>query len=312
VRNGIRCIAFCKTRSLCEWVYERCISELRSTTASSGNNLSKKVESYRGGYSSEARRSIEKKLFKEELLAVVATSALELGVDIGGIDLTLHCGYPGSISSLMQQSGRAGRGGKPSASVMVCFSSPSEQHFWRFPKTLLTNGLDAPPAVPVNAGLLQNHLLCAGKEYPLVGENSITKLLTSERKKPLQSKMIDRALFAGALYDECIDKLLRDRLVTEGKNTVADGEDGKDQMITTYSTHPSVDKPWARVSLRSIEPIAYQIVDLNHNLQGGRTDTINENAVMDTIPYSRVFYHAFPGAVIMHRGWYVLFIWSFA
>ena len=85
------------------------------------------------------------------------------------------------------------------------------------------------------------------------------------------------------------------------KVTVTDSE-GKDEIITTFSTHPSVDRPYSRVSLRSIEPIAYQIVDLNHNLQGGRTDTINENAVLDTIPYSRVFYHAFPGAVIMHRG----------
>ena len=277
VRNGVRCIAFCKTRSLCEWVYERCVSELRSTSLS----LSKKVESYRGGYAAEARRSIEKRLFKEELLAVVATSALELGVDIGGIDLTLHCGYPGSISSLMQQSGRAGRGGKPSASVMICFSSPSEQHFWRFPKTLLTTGLDAPPAVPVNAGLLQNHLLCAGEEHALVGENSITTLLTSERSKPVRcSNLIDRTLFSGSLYDECIEKLLKDRLITAGKVTISDAN-GKEEIITTYSTHPSVDKPWARVSLRSIEPISYQIVDLNHNLQGGRTDTINENAVMD-------------------------------
>ena len=300
VRNGIRCIAFCKTRSLCEWVYERCISDLRST-ATGGSDLSKKVESYRGGYSADARRSIEKRLFKEELLAVVATSALELGVDIGGIDLSLHCGYPGSISSLMQQAGRAGRGGKPSASVMVCFSSPSEQNFWRFPKTLLTNGLDAPPAVPVNAGLLQNHLLCAGEEYSLVGENSITTLLTSERREPVRSQIVDRDLFSGALYDECIEKLLQDRLMTAGKVTVADAG-GKDEIISTFSTHPSVDRPYSRVSFRSIEPIAYQIVDLNHNLQGGRTDTINENAVLDTIPYSRVFYHAFPGAVIMHRG----------
>lgn len=204
-------------RSLCEWVYERCISDLRSTAAG-GSDLSKKVESYRGGYSADARRSIEKRLFKEDLLAVVATSALELGVDIGGIDSTLHCGYPGSTSSLMQQAGRAGRGGKPSASIMVCFSSPSEQHFWRFPKTLLTNGLDAPPAVPVNAGLLQNHLLCAGEEYSLVGENSITTLLTSERREPVRSQIVDRDLFSGALYDECIEKLLQDRLMTAGKS----------------------------------------------------------------------------------------------
>ncbi len=65
----------------------------------------------------------------------------------------------------------------------------------------------------------------------------------------------------------------------------------------------SVDRPWLRVSLRSIEPINYSIVDLSHPQQGGRNDGIHDQAaVMDTIPYSRVFYHAYPGAIIMHRG----------
>ena len=128
VKVGIRCIAFCKTRMLAEWVYERCVSNLRSDSATT--ELSKRVEVYRGGYSASIRRDIENRLFQNELFGVVATSALELGVDIGGIDLTLHCGYPGSISSLMQQAGRAGRGGvkdMSSFSIMICFNSPSEQ-----------------------------------------------------------------------------------------------------------------------------------------------------------------------------------------
>ena len=61
--------------------------------------------------------------------------------------------------------------------------------------------------------------------------------------------------------------------------------------------------PWKRVSLRSIEPVSYAIVDLSHNLQGGKTDKVHDpSVVLDRIPYSRVFYHAFPGAIIMHRG----------
>ena len=128
VRNNIRSIAFCKTRMLAEWVYERCVSLLKS-----GDNpadLVDKVEIYRGGYSASIRRNIEARLFKNELFGVVGTSALELGIDLGGIDLTLHCGFPGSYASLMQQAGRAGRGASTrgsSFSIMVCFSSPSEQ-----------------------------------------------------------------------------------------------------------------------------------------------------------------------------------------
>lgn len=128
VRNGIRSIAFCKTRMLAEWVYESCVSILKSDENTA--ELSDKVEIYRGGYVTSIRRSIEKRLFKNELFGVVGTSALELGIDLGGIDLTLHCGYPGSIASLLQQAGRAGRGAAAqgaSFAIMVCFSSPSEQ-----------------------------------------------------------------------------------------------------------------------------------------------------------------------------------------
>jgi ATP-dependent helicase YprA (DUF1998 family) len=127
VRNGIRSIAFCKTRMLAEWVFERCIALLKSEDSPT---LSDKVEIYRGGYSASIRRNIEARLFKNELFGVVGTSALELGIDLGGIDLTLHCGFPGSYASLMQQAGRAGRGASTRGSsfaIMICFSSPSEQ-----------------------------------------------------------------------------------------------------------------------------------------------------------------------------------------
>lgn len=127
VSKGMRSIAFCKTRMLAEWVYEKSVSILKSEHK--GSQLCHKLEVYRGGYSASARRDIESRLFNNELLGVVGTSALELGIDIGGIDLTLHCGFPGSHASLMQQAGRAGRGANTGTSfaIMVCFSSPSEQ-----------------------------------------------------------------------------------------------------------------------------------------------------------------------------------------
>jgi DEAD/DEAH box helicase domain-containing protein len=180
VANNVRCIAFCKTRSLVEWVYERTVSALRSDLNT--EHLASRVESYRGGYTVEARRIIEQRLFKNELLGVVGTSALELGVDIGGIDVTLHCGYPSSHSSLLQQAGRAGRGisrlDMPSFSIMICFNSPFEQQIWRHPKNLLSCGLSVPTVVPLNVGLTEGHMLCAGKEYPLTGQMPVTNLLS--------------------------------------------------------------------------------------------------------------------------------------
>ena len=92
VIQGRRTIAFAKTRNLVEWIFERTLAALRSDPATA--HLVGKVESYRGGYTRIERRKIEDRLFRNDLLGVVGTNALELGVDVGGIDLTLHCGYP--------------------------------------------------------------------------------------------------------------------------------------------------------------------------------------------------------------------------
>lgn len=161
VTKGVRCIAFCKTRCLVEWVYERCIKALKQSKETA--NLISKVDSYRGGYSKLKRREIEEKLFHNQLLGVVGTSALELGVDIGGVGLTLHCGFPSSHASLMQQAGRAGRGAaashQPSLAICVCFNSPIDQHLWRHPTSLLSRGLSAPLSMPIYPGLVQGHLI---------------------------------------------------------------------------------------------------------------------------------------------------------
>jgi len=161
VAKGVRCIAFCKTRCLVEWVYERCIKTLKQSKETA--DLVTKVDSYRGGYSKLKRREIEEKLFHNQLLGVVGTSALELGVDIGGVGLTLHCGFPSSHASLMQQAGRAGRGAaashQPSLAICVCFNSPIDQHLWRHPTSLLSRGLSAPLSMPIYPGLVQGHLI---------------------------------------------------------------------------------------------------------------------------------------------------------
>ena len=328
VKNKVRCIAFCKTRSLVEWVYEKTISALRSDLET--EHLASQVESYRGGYSVDERRLIEQRLFKNELLAVVGTSALELGVDIGGIDITLHCGYPSSRSSLLQQAGRAGRGSTrlsvPSLAIMICFNSPSEQHIWRHPKNLLSHILSIPASVPVNVGLVEGHMLCAGEEYPLVGRSRVTCLAScSDEVTGGNSLLNDHELLGGEEhYREARSLLVSNGSLLEETVPVFRNETikvNKTHLVslalfsnytirfrliypcTPFEYCKSLGKPWTRVSLRSIEPITYSIVDASHPLQGGRMDTImNEKAVLDTIPYSRVFYHAFPGAIITHRG----------
>lgn len=244
ISAGVRAIAFCKTRSLVEWVYERTLAILQSNQSTCA--LTSRVESYRGGYTAEARRSIEERLFHRKLLGVVGTCALELGVDVGGVDLTLHTGYPGSISSLLQQSGRAGRGKEhhnvPSCAIMVCFSSPSEQYIWKNPTTLLSRGLDAPPNLPINDSVMQGHLLCAGDEFPLTGDRSVACLLnefTIHGRCPSDCDLFGPS----SVYFENVDFLAKKGLLSQKDASVVSDQrrsgksDGKGR-IPVYSTHP--------------------------------------------------------------------------
>ena len=153
-------------------------NELMNTKAP---HLRDYIASYRGGYTAQDRRDIESKLFSGQLLGVCATCALELGVDVGTLDVTLHLGYPGSISSLWQQAGRAGRGGRPSLSIIVCFDSPVDQYFARFPDKLLRAPVEGVVLGVDNPHILRGHLLCAASEERL---NSI-KLIASNLQERL-------------------------------------------------------------------------------------------------------------------------------
>jgi len=298
VSRGVRCIAFCKTRCLVEWVYERTLQALKHSPKTA--HLCGQVESYRGGYTKAERRLIEEKLFNNQLLGVVGTSALELGVDIGGVDLTLHCGFPTSHENLIQQSGRAGRGLNASTSlaICICFNSPMDQHLWRHPTSLLSRKYSAPLSMPIFPGLVEQHLLCAGREYPLTGSLNVS-VLQSSGDDVVQNLLSDIDLFGSReVYMEALETLKSQGSVTEEKVPITTGS-GK---AIVYKTHPSIKNPSTQVAIRSIEPVNYQIVDTSHPIQAGRTDGIHdEGAVLDTIPYSRIFYHAFPGAVITHR-----------
>jgi DEAD/DEAH box helicase domain-containing protein len=299
VANGVRVIAFCKTRNLVEWVFEKATAALKRNARTS--HLVNSIESYRGGYNQTERRKIEERLFRGDLIGVVGTNALELGVDIGGIDLTLHCGYPSSYASLLQQAGRAGRDkGRldvASCSVVVCFNSPPEQHLWKQPQALLGQGMSDPCIIPMNSGIVQAHLLCASEEFPLTGELAATALLNVEHV----SIPSDHSLFGGeALYKDAIEQLISNGSII--KETFGVSLSDRTEL-SLYKARPSVRRPWTRVSIRSIEPVSYSIVNISHPVQAGRMDGVHDvQAIMDTIPYSRVFYHAHPGAIITHRG----------
>lgn len=129
--------------------------------------LARRVRPYRGGYLPEERRAIEDELFSGQLAGVIATSALELGIDVGGLDAVVLDGFPGTIASFWQQAGRAGRHGRESAAVLVAGDDQLDQWMATHPEELLTRSPEPAVVNPANPFVLDPHLRCAAHELPL-------------------------------------------------------------------------------------------------------------------------------------------------
>src|ERR1700722_9320204 len=125
------------------------------------------VRGYRGGYLPRERREIEQKLRDGEIRAVVATSALELGIDVGSLDAVVMAGYPGTIASTWQRSGRAGRRNTASLAIMVASSAPVDQYVVEHPEYLFERSPEHAYVNADNLEVLLNHLKCAVFELPL-------------------------------------------------------------------------------------------------------------------------------------------------
>ena len=131
-----------------------------------------KVAGYRGGYLPNQRRDIEHGLRNGSITGVVSTNALELGIDIGALDVSIICGYPGSISSVWQQAGRAGRRSSTSVTIFVANSSAINQFLAKDPHYLLNKTPEMGIIDPDNLIISANHIKCASFELPLaVGED---------------------------------------------------------------------------------------------------------------------------------------------
>ena len=200
VLSGRRVLAFCASRSLTERVAAGVARALPP-------ELGDAVRPYRSGYLAEERRQIEEEVLTGSVRAVVATSALELGVDIGGLDATVLCGFPSTIASFWQQIGRAGRGSEESLAVLVAGDDQLDQWFMNHPKDLF----ERPPEPAVinveNRNILDPHLGCAAYEQPLLPaderwwpglEEGVHRLvLADEMRIRPDRRGIPRAVWAG-------------------------------------------------------------------------------------------------------------------
>ena len=161
--RGVRTLAFAKSRITAELI----LRYSRETLAAVNSELPKRIESYRAGYTPKERREIERRLFNGELVGLSSTDAMELGVDIGTLDAVVMNGYPGSISSLRQQTGRAGRGTREGLGVLVGRNDPLDQYYMRHPEILLGGKAEAVRVHPSNPFILAQQLRCAAHERPI-------------------------------------------------------------------------------------------------------------------------------------------------
>lgn len=140
------------------------------------NDDESRYHAYRSGYLPADRRRIESDLRSGKLRAVAATSALELGIDIGGVDAVLMTGYPGSISALRQQAGRAGRKQAPSLAVLVATGSPIDQFLMHHPDFLTNQSPESALIDPDHPIILLGHLRCAAFELPFLDDHKFGSL----------------------------------------------------------------------------------------------------------------------------------------
>ncbi|KAJ2830134.1 ATP-dependent 3'-5' DNA helicase [Coemansia erecta] len=164
LQNSLRAIVFCKHRQACELVFRELCDYL---DAHSLAQLKPRVMSYRGGYTAAERRQIEHQLFSDQLHVVIATSALELGIDVGSLDVVVMLGTPLSSSSLWQQAGRAGRQPQQaSMALVIATQSPLDRQTVRTPHTLFERTF-APAQVSSEPAIAAAHLQCAAFELPI-------------------------------------------------------------------------------------------------------------------------------------------------
>lgn len=222
VKQEWRTIAFARARKLIELIYIYSRDLLEKEHAPQAQRISP----YRAGYLPRERREIERRLFDGELLGIVSTSAMELGVDIGDLDATVLTGYPGSIASAWQQAGRSGRRGERSLSFLVALDNPLDQYLMRHPDAFFDKAFENALTNKDNPYILKQHLLCAAWERPL--------------------DRADGELFSGRFEQA------RDELAAEGSLKCRKGR---------WYLSPSVPYPAEGVNIRSATSERYAVID---------------------------------------------------
>ncbi len=242
VSDGARTICFIKSRKGVELILRHALARLEP-------GLAERIAPYRAGYTPAQRQDIQRRLTSGELLGVVATDALELGIDIGALDAAICVTFPGTVASLKQMWGRAGRRGRGLA-VYVAGEDALDQFFCRHPEEFMRRPVEAAIIDPQSPEIYAEHLLCAAHEAPLSS---------------------DDAPFLGAAWEEAAEELA--------------GAGYLRRRATGFVPRRAEDYPAARVALRSASAETFVLVDSSSGEVVGTVElaraysTVHEGAV---------------------------------
>lgn len=251
VSHDVSTILFARTRKATELTYRWARDRL-------DDDRRERISSYRAGYLPEERRQIEHRLFAGELLGVTATNALELGIDVGGLDATIASTFPGTIASYRQQSGRAGRGTELALNVLVAGQDALDQYYAANPDRLYRGVPEAAVVNPDNPAIADAHVQCAAHELPL--------------------EPADRIYF-GPSFEETVN-----RLVQEGSLGIRDGR----------VFWPGGRSPAGGMDLRSAGARRYVIVDESGDLLG----SVDEDRAFAQCHRGAVYLHRGDGYLV--------------
>jgi len=245
LEHAVKTIVFTKSRKITElihiWVKE------------SASEMKRKIAAYRAGYLPEERREIERKLFQDELSAVISTSALEAGIDVGGLDAVVLVGYPGTMISTWQRVGRAGRQERDAVMILIALPDALDQYFLRHPDAFFASELENCVLDPNNDQLLRKHFLCAARE----------DILTMEDKK----------IFGAAAW-EIIPELVR-------KGWLQENADGNQWYCARKQPHRDID-------IRSVG----KQYEIKHDGSGKIMGSIDEPRVFKECHPGAIYLHA--------------------
>lgn len=190
VSHGLQTLCFTLSRRLAELIADW-----------SSGYTNAPIQAYRAGYRPEERREIERGLRTGEIKGVAATNALELGVDIGGLDVVIISGYPGTITSSWQQAGRAGRGRRDSLVLLVGFENPLDQFFLNHPREFFDRDHEHAILDLDNSNITMGHLACAATELPVREDEEIGRKYEEEINSLTERDVLQKtpggALFSG-------------------------------------------------------------------------------------------------------------------